>query len=180
MKKELCRCADCVKLTMSPELPSLTPLPDISLEWSVDCHWLSPPINNHAILIHRAFYTDGASVPAFAWRTIGHPFEKSLLPHCLGHDALYAGELMPRKDCDEWMHESMVQASAWFPLTVPKWKIDAMYYAVRAGGWYVWNQHTPTGIAASRKKVELIDMDTWSRYRAVGCFPGLLPEPVCV
>lgn len=164
-----CRCHDCYKLTMAPEFPSATPLPNKSEEWRTDCHWLSPLINGKAVLIRRGFYTDWASIPRFAWRVIGHPTSKYLIGHALPHDALYAAELMPRDDCDEWFLTSMAKAAENYPLEVGWAKRNAIWSAVRVGGSFVWGKHKAAGIEAARKLVTLLDVEEWDAYRRLGC-----------
>lgn len=159
-----CLCPTCTLLTMEPCLPALTPIPDTSENWEVDCHWMSPLVNERAMLIKRLFVTDGASIPRFAWHIVGHPFSKNLLPHCLGHDALYAGELMPRKECDDWMFDSMAIALHHFPLGVSVRVRNEMWAAVRAGGWYVWNRHTTATVEAAKKQVRLLLPGEWAVY----------------
>ena len=85
-----CLCECCNALTVHPSLPALTPIADKGDEWDVDCHWMSHCANGRAVVIRRGFHTDGASIPRLAWRVIGHPFAKDILPHALAHDALYA------------------------------------------------------------------------------------------
>ena len=174
-----CQCQNCYKLTTAPEFPSATPLPNTSEEWRVDCHWLSPLINGRAILIRRGFYTDWASIPRLAWRAVGHPTSKYLIGHALPHDALYAAELMSRKDCDDWFLTSMAMAEFNYPLKVGWTQRNAIWSAVRLGGAHVWNKHTKDGIEAARKLVTLLDTAEWDAYHRLGCLaevvdPGLL------
>lgn len=159
-----CACPVCVKLTMPPCLPALTPLPDASDNWEVDCHWITPLINSRAVLIRRGFITDGASIPRIAWRFIGHPFSKRLLPHALGHDALYSAELISRKASDAWMLSSMKHALEHYPLGVSTRMSNVVWAALRAGGWTVWNRHTRESIEEARKLVSLVSPEEWVKY----------------
>ena len=147
---QLCACGNCAHVATYPELPSLTPVPDTSANWTVDCHWRSQLVKGRAVLIERGFATDGASIPSWAWRVIGHPWSKDLLPHALAHDALYAGELLTREECDQWFLDSMALAGvSWV-------KRYAIYEAVRLGGGNVWRKHTAEGIAAARRDAQLV------------------------
>ena len=144
-----CACHSCSHVAVYPELPSLTPVPDMTDNWTVDCHWRSQLVKGRAVLIDRGFATDGASIPRIAWRLIGHPWSKDLLPHALAHDALYAGELLDRKACDRWFLDSMTLAG------VGLVKRNAIYAAVRVGGGCVWSKHTAEGVAAARRDARL-------------------------
>jgi len=159
-----CLCPDCAFITR--DLPALTPLPGAGELWRVDCHWLSPLVNGVAVLIRRSFTTDGASIPRVAWRVIGHPFAKDMLPHALGHDGLYAAELLSRKEADDWMLTSMALAEDNFPGQPVSWaKRNAVWSAVRTGGGFVWRGHTPESVAEARRLVSLVRMPEYDALR---------------
>lgn len=50
--------------------------------------------------VPRGFICDGASVPRFFWRFLGHPFDRRHLRAGVRHDYRYACGVVPRKDCD--------------------------------------------------------------------------------
>ena len=145
-----CLCECCNALTVHPSLPALTPIADKGDEWDVDCHWMSHCANGRAVVIRRGFHTDGASIPRLAWRVIGHPFSKDILPHALAHDALYASEAMTRRECDDWFAESMRISG------VSAVKRNAIWSAVRMFGGWVWRRHDVRGVFAARQSVRLI------------------------
>ena len=155
-----CMCPDCTFLSTYPALPALTALPTDDATWTVDCHWLSQLVKGRAVVIERGFLTDGTSFPRAAWRVMGHPFSKDILPHALGHDALYAAELLSRADCDQWFLDSMALAG------VPWCKRQAIYAAVRVGGGAVWKRHTNESIAAARKACKLVDVNQYHTLNA--------------
>lgn len=157
-----CRCADCTALSSYPELPALTAVIGNDANWTVDCHWMSQLVKGKAVLIERGFLTDGTSFPRAAWRVMGHPFSKDILPHALGHDALYAAELMSREDCDQWFLDSMALAG------VPWLKRQAIYAAVRVGGGGVWKAHTKDGVDAARKACSLLNTEKYLTLKLVG------------
>lgn len=99
------------------------------------------------IKIKKGFTTDGASIPntpMIRW-LIGHPFSMPLLPCAIGHDGLYAGELLPRKECDWLFLELMKRAKiGWL-------KRNAVWSAVRLGGAVVWARHTVDSILKARE-----------------------------
>ena len=99
------------------------------------------------VTIREGFETDGASTPntpMIRW-IIGHPFSLPLLPCALVHDALYAGELLPRNECDWLFLELMKRAKI-------NWvKRNLVWSAVRAGGGIVWARHTIDSVLKARK-----------------------------
>lgn len=166
-----CLCGDCGAITFG--LPALTPVPGAGDLWRVDCHWCSPLVDGVAVLVRRGFLTDGASVPRLAWRVIGHPFAKDLLPHAIGHDGLYAAELLPRAACDAWMLGSMAAAGTNFPGQAVGWaRRNAVYSAVRAGGGFVWSGHAPGSVAEARALVSLVREPEYSRLRQFPYVPA--------
>ena len=50
--------------------------------------------------IPRGFVCDGASVPRFFWRFLGHPFDRYHLKPGIRHDRGYAEGKVPRKVLD--------------------------------------------------------------------------------
>lgn len=161
-----CVCTDCHYVLSYPDLPALLPLPDKTENWRLECHFLTPLVNGRAVLLRRGLVTDGASIPRLAWRVIGHPFSKDLLPHALGHDGLYAAELMPRSDGDDWFLTSMALADSNFELGVSWTKRNAVWSAVRCGGSFVWDRHTDASIADARRYVTLLDAEQHHILRA--------------
>lgn len=166
-----CICPQCACVVSWPDLPALLPLPDASDNWRVDCAYLSPLVNGVAVLVKRGLTTDGASVPRLAWRVIGHPFAKDLLPHALIHDALYASELLPRGEADDWFLASMASARERYALGVGWARRNAVWSAVRAAGGLVWSRHTPASVAAARALVRVLTPDEYGAVRMTRHLP---------
>ena len=99
------------------------------------------------VLVRSTFKCDGASIPRFFWRFIGHPWLAEYRDAAVLHDALYASELFPREICDSIFEEYMRQ------LDIPAWKRKAMWLAVRMGGGAVWANHTNESVEDARKLV---------------------------
>lgn len=133
-----------MKAVFYPDLPKLDPHSLKDETWVVAEPWFSQLTEGKAVLVRRGFVTDGASIPRAFWRLIGHPMMKWLLPHALPHDALYAAELMSRKECDGFLLMSMKLAG------VPWWKRNAIWSAVRIGGGAVWRRHTEKSVKEAR------------------------------
>jgi hypothetical protein len=76
--------------------------------------------------------TDGASIPRFFWRIVGHPMDPQFLPAATWHDAAcihqlrgFHGDNCEAADIFGWMlGETQVAA----------WRIRAMVRAVKLGG----------------------------------------------
>jgi hypothetical protein len=132
------------------DLPTLDPPAKAGDDWTIMQDWVTPEINGVAVAISAGMRTDGASIPRIAWRVVGHPLQVPLLGPALGHDALYAAELVQRDEADRWFLEAMRRAGiGWIKRT-------AIYAAVRAGGWAVWRKHTRQSVARARWFAELI------------------------
>ena len=154
-----CLCdTPCNVVDVYPLLPSIYPVQDDSENWMVLCHWVSQLVQGRAVFVRRDFGTDGTSIPRWAWTLIGSPLGKALLRHALAHDALYAAELMSRKECDLFLFDSMALAG------VPLVKRNAIYAAVRIGGAAVWKLHTDESVAEARSKVRLLTVSEWSVF----------------
>jgi uncharacterized protein DUF1353 len=104
------------------------------------------------ILIKKGFIFDGASIPRFFWRIIGHPLDHEFIRAVLLHDGLYAAELLPQKEDDLAFLEFMQYYDdiGWL-------KRNAMHKAVRIGGGSVWKNHTPESVKEARKYVSFIN-----------------------
>lgn len=95
------------------------------------------------------FIFDGASVPKFFWRVVGHPFSFELLRPAVIHDICYATECFARDYSDDLFEEMLDFAG------VSEIKEDAMYLAVRVGGGDVWDEHTEESIESALKFIDI-------------------------
>jgi hypothetical protein len=126
------------------DLPTLDPPAKANGEWTTTEDWCTPAIDGVAVYIRAGMRTDGASIPRIAWRLVGHPFQIPLLGPALGHDALYAAELVSREEADRWFLEAMRRAGiGWV-------KRNTIWLAVRAGGGVSWRKHTLRSVARAR------------------------------
>lgn len=93
--------------------------------------------NQHNVLVKvpAGFIFDGASIPRFFWRIIGHPFETWVPAACI-HDWLYYSGEHPRKLSDEIFREALRELPA-----IPSWKERMFYRGVRVGGRRAWKKH---------------------------------------
>jgi hypothetical protein len=82
------------------------------------------------IVVPAGTLCDGASIPRCAWSIVGHPFDEYLEDSVL-HDYLYskANTEYSRAEADFLFKETMWNRQ------IDRWKILAMYSAVRAFGW---------------------------------------------
>ncbi len=131
-------------MTKFPSAPMIRPINDD--KWVLEEDYVIA-FKGTIITIRKGFTSDGASVPntpLIRW-AIGHPFSMPLLICALPHDALYAGELLPRKECD-WLFLELMQRAkiGWL-------KRNAVWSAVRLGGTIVWARHTIDSVLEARK-----------------------------
>lgn len=97
------------------------------------------------------FVFDGASIPKFFWRVVGHPFSYKLLRSAVIHDIIYATEYFSRSYCDDLFEEMLDYAG------VSEIVEHSMYFAVRVGGGDVWKEHTEKGIMDALKFIEVME-----------------------
>jgi hypothetical protein len=135
-------------------LPEMTPPQGDGNEWTVEEFWESPFLAcGMRVVIRKGFVTDGASIPRIAWTLIGSPMEVPLLGPALCHDALYCAELVPdHATADDMFLEFMKLAGIGWA------KRRIVWAAVRCFGGFVWAEHTPASIAASRNMCALVDV----------------------
>ena len=148
-----------IEFQMLPDLRP--PTPDSSGLWMVRHEWRAPALDSMQVVVRAAtpmpdgtmaaFWTDGISDPRLFWTVTGlHPFAMPFLRAALPHDFVYAAELAPRAQCDDWMLR-------WAQMGETNWyQRNTAWSAVRAGGWRVWGEHTQHSIAEARKVVQLV------------------------
>jgi len=102
-----------------------------------------------SIRIGKGFRYDGASIPRLFWRIVGTPFTGRYTAAALVHDALYSGEIFSREDCDLIFEDAMID------YLTPTWQRKALFWAVRAWGWVVWDNHYPEFVNDAKKRVTL-------------------------
>lgn len=85
-------------------------------------------------IIPVGFKSDGASIPRWFWRLIGHPFDMRYLPQAIFHDYLYNRQILTRAESDRVLYEDTKATCSW----LRRW---AIYRALRWFGWIAWNNH---------------------------------------
>ena len=75
----------------------------------------------------------------------------------IGHDALYRGEIVPRRDADAAFLR-MMEASG-----VKRRKRRLVWLGVRIFGWITWLRHTPESVAEARRHIQLSFADDSKR-----------------
>lgn len=138
-------------------MPSVQPVGLKSDLWEVNLRWVSMPFRlggvKFRLIFSPGYRTDGASIPRAFWRLIGHPMQMPLLIPALVHDGLYSGELCTRAEADTAFLDLMKKVGILWA------KRNAVYPAVRVGGWNVWRKHTAKSIAKSRALCVLVRAD---------------------
>lgn len=89
------------------------------------------------------FYTDFASVPRIGiiYAMLGDTAHQPAVVH----DWLYYSALVTRKMADDVLLEAMNV------IGVPAWRRLPIYWGVRMGGWYAWNDHRKKGDSSNGK-----------------------------
>lgn len=113
-------------------------------QWIAAQDWCCDLSDGSVLVIRSGFRSDGASIPRPLWPLVGPRFAASTFPAALAHDAMYAGELVPRDMADR---EFMLLLRA---TGVCRFKARAYWLAVRGFGWLVWRGHTFGGVVLAR------------------------------
>lgn len=86
------------------------------------------------ITVPADFRSDGASMPRFFWRLIGHPFQMQYLREAILHDWLYRTQPCSRALADRIFYELLAGK-------VRSWRRRLIYRGLRLGGWIAWRQN---------------------------------------
>lgn len=139
--------------------PNTLPVPefepaDLKEETAVLVHDFHFPMRivgrKGTLTIRKGFVSDGGSIPRLAWTLVNcTPFTPSWVVAFFIHDALYASELLPRKECDLILRDIGRE----YYNTIYQYQM--IYWHVRLYGWIVWRGHKPDTIAAARQLVSL-------------------------
>lgn len=114
-------------------------------EWTLcECVAIALP-DNGILCIERGLKFDGASIPRFFWRIIGHPFESDFIVPALTHDCLYASEWLDRSRADDIFLVLLKQYG------VGLLRRNAMFLAVSSFGGSVWSSHTTDSVNKARQ-----------------------------
>jgi hypothetical protein len=133
-----------------PEKPAVRPLKSPDYELAQDFYFPAK-VGEWDVVVHvkPGFRTDGASIPRCLWFIFGSPYDPDIFPSAIGHDAMYRGEIVPRKDADAAFLR-MMEASG-----VRKRKRRLVWIGVRRFGWITWLRHTPESVAEARRHIQL-------------------------
>ena len=116
------------------------------------------------LAVRPGFESDGTSIPRFLWPFVGPRYDQQTMPAALGHDALYAGELVARVLADWTFFDRLRERE------ISKAKAWAMTIAVRTCGGVVWHNHTPESVAKARQYVRHFSLyvaaDAWANGEA--------------
>lgn len=134
-----------------PEKPAIRPLEGSDYELgqkfvfhaTVACAW------DVEVRVKPGFRTDGASIPRLLWRVFGSPYDPDIFAAAIGHDALYRGEIVPRRDADAAFLYMMAKHG------VRKRRRRLIWLGVRLFGWITWLSHTPESVAEARRYISL-------------------------
>jgi len=93
----------------------------------------------------KGFLFNGASIPKFFWRFVGHPFSSKYVRSAVIHDILCESEVIPREDTDKLFKEMLKKDR------VEGWKVPLMYRAVRGSALVTGSKHPPEVIRFALK-----------------------------
>ena len=133
-----------------PEKPAVRPLKGSDYELAQQ-FFFPAKVGGWSVVVRVSpgFRTDGASIPRLLWRVFGSPYDPDIFPAAIAHDALYRGEVLPRKDADAAFLAMMARSG------VRRRKRRLVWLGVRLFGWLTWRSHTPGGIAEARNHISL-------------------------
>ena len=142
---------DIMSKAVFPEKPTVRPLEGSDYELAESFFFQAKVERVWDVVVHvkPGFKTDGASIPRLLWRVFGSPYDPDIFPSAIGHDALYRGEIVPRKDADRAFLKMMEKSG------VPEKKRRLVYRGVRWFGWITWLGHTDESVAEARRYIEM-------------------------
>lgn len=134
-----------------PKKPAVRPLKGSDYELAQHFYFPATVEGAWEVVVHVApgFRTDGASIPRLLWRVFGSPYDPDIFAAAIGHDALYRGRIVPRKDADVAFLKMMARSG------VPVKKRRLIYRGVRWFGWITWLSHTPASVAEARRYIKM-------------------------
>ena len=82
--------------------------------------------------VPAGFISDGASIPCFFWRLIGHPFDLDYLTEAVCHDHMYRLQDVSRKFADRWFFRALERHRV---------RRVLFLIALRLFGWIAWERN---------------------------------------
>ena len=134
-----------------PEKPIVRPLAGTDYVLAED-YYFPATVGGWDVTVHvmPGFRTDGASIPRLLWPIFGSPYDPDIIAEAIGHDALYRGRIVPRRDADDAFRDMMKRRGR-----IRAWKRRRIWLGVRLFGWITWLRHTPEGVAEARRHISL-------------------------
>ena len=84
-------------------------------------------------IVPKGFVSDGASMPRFFWRFIGHPFAMDYLREAVLHDYFYRTQHIRRKLADKIFFNLLKNHLPF--------RSRLIYWSLRLFGWIAWNEN---------------------------------------
>ena len=137
-----------------PEKPIVRPLAGTDYVLAEDFYFPATVGGWDAVVhVMPGFKTDGASIPRLLWPIFGSPYDPDIIAAAIGHDAMYRGRIVPRRDADNAFRD-MMEANG-----IPARKRRRIWLGVRLFGWITWLRHTPESVAEARRHIQLAFAD---------------------
>lgn len=118
-------------------------------QWIATENWCVELSDGRVLVVLKGFRSDGASIPPVLWPVVGPRYSAKTFPAAFAHDAMYAGELVPRRRADDEFLRLLLL------MGVNRAKARSYWMGVRAFGWLVWRSHTRGGIELARRWVSV-------------------------
>lgn len=133
-----------------PEKPAVRPLAGTDYVLAEDFYFPAA-VEEWDVVVHvmPGFRTDGASIPRPLWPLFGSPYDPDVVAAAIGHDAMYRGRIVPRRDADAAFRALMAESG------VPLRRRLALWIGVRLFGWITYLAHTAASIAEARRHMQL-------------------------
>ncbi len=134
-----------------PEKPAIRPLEGADYVLTEDFYFPAK-VGEWDVEVHvmPGFRSDGASIPRILWPIFGSPYDPDIIGEAIAHDALYRGEIVPRKDADDAFRKMMRERGR-----IRAWKRRRIWLGVRLFGWLTYLRHTPESVAEARRHIQL-------------------------
>ena len=134
-----------------PMKPAIRPLEGTDYVLTQDFYFPAT-VGGWDVVVHvmPGFRTDGASIPRLLWPIFGSPYDPDSIADASAHDALYRGEIVPRKVADDTFRDMMEKRGA-----ISAWKRRRIWFGVRRFGWITYLRHTPESVAEARRHIQL-------------------------
>ena len=112
--------------------------------------WVCPLSGNMVLVVDPGFKSDGASIPKPLQSYVNPRYSAKTFGAAFAHDAMYAGELVDRKDADQEFYRLLKKYGSHEIMA------RIYFYSVRLFGWIVWLGHSKKSVEKARSLCRII------------------------